>query len=258
MLPEAGQWTGSVTIRMSNTFSVNEMEGMVNDFAMISATGSASYGWSERISLTVHARTFVIYDGVADSLINHLHDALGLEDGYRNLYPESEVHYAYRDVFDYRDAIAGVSPLIVGAAFVLRQTDQTTVRFRLSGGIPFSARAGISSDKPFLSLGLEGSRSFGPWLCQGRFSWTLVSRPAWWPGEMRGSIWMLESWLGKNRWRLGVRFRRSPFKGGDIAHTGFQVMLAYRLSDNMDIFVEQDGSPYDTTPDISIGMRYHF
>lgn len=258
MVPEPGQWRGSITIRMSNSFSVNELEGMYNDFGMVSATGAGSYGWSERISLEVCARTFVIYDGVADSFLNQLHDTLGLEDGYRSLYPESEIHYGYRDVFDYRDTVAGISPLVVGAVFRLYQSGQTMVRFRLSGGIPLRAKPGISSDKPFLAMGVEGRRTFGAWFYQGRLTWIHVSGPAWWPGELRSSMWLLESWLGKNRWRLGVRFRRSPFTEGDIAHTGFQVLVEYRLRDNLDIFIEEDRSPYDTTPDISIGVRYRY
>ena len=71
-------------------------------------------------------------------------------------------------------------------------------------------------------------------------------------------MWALESWLGKNRWRLGLRLRRSPFRQGDIAHTGVQVMVGYQLRDNVAIFIEEDRSPYDTTPDISFGFRYHF
>jgi hypothetical protein len=251
-----GEYTVGLTLRYSNVYMFNHYRTIINDFEMFSNTISIRYGLADFATAEVHWRWYSLFGGFLDGFVESFHKFFRLPHNARAEFPRNTIHYRHGDYFSYEEKDTAASPLVLAFLNNIYTAEHFSFKSRFSIGIPLSNKPGFSSKRPFLSAGLlfhykkKGfSIDFSNYI-----AW--MKKPDWLADEpMRRQVFysLLEFHL--HRFIGGLIFRSSPFIYDDTAHPAYQFYIGYQITPNLDILFFEDFGPFDTSPDLSFGLR---
>lgn len=255
LLPEK-KTTLSLALNLSNIYSYDFNRENINDFEMFSGVVSLRYGLTPGITLELHSRWEYIYGGVLDNVIVEFHKLWGLKQGGRFDYPRNEVLYHFDQGFTYTGATSAAKPLVLGAEIKAAKGEHWDVNVRVALGLPLSAKAGFSSSKPFFSLGAillyeKGALALS-WANHGAF----FSKPE----ELEGAailkrMFHSELRVDYKKGFLGLLYRTSPFKQGELSNGAWQIYLGFRFLKRCEFALVEEFPPMDTTPDVTFYLK---
>lgn len=259
-LLEKGQYTLRVNLHYSNVYMFNHQRTIINDFEVFSTTLGFRYGLSEKHQLNaeLYFRWSTLSGGFLDKTIENFHSTFQFPHNHRAEFPRNTVHYRYKDAFCYKDRQAGTSPLVLALLKNLytHPDEHFSIKTRIALGIPLSNKAGFNSGKPFLSAGLTLYYR-EKWLSLDFSNYiTWLGKPGWLGEEkLRRQVFFSRLELTAFRVIAGFIFRSSAFQEDDIANNAYQVYVGYKISKHLEFIILEDFAPFDTTPDISFGLR---
>jgi hypothetical protein len=258
-LLEKGVLTGSVDLHYSNVYTFNFHRTVLNDFEFFSTVAGFRYGLGNGGTLELYLRHSALFGGTLDKFIEDFHRTFNLPDADRGAFPRNSVHYRYGDHFSYTENQNGFSPVILGYLKELYRSHHVSLKGRLALGIPLSNKPGLSSGKPFLTAGLIVSFKKKKLALEFSNYISFFKHPSWLEGEDLRSN-MVFSRLEINFFRMvaGFVIRTSTFKMDDPSHTAYQIYFGYRITRRLEILIQEDFAPFDTTPDIGINLRFRF
>lgn len=254
---DKGQFSVRLSWYYSNIFMFNHERTTLNDFEMSNLTMALRYGISRKGTIEVYIRYSSIFPGILDRVIDDFHQTFQIPDTNRHEFPRFKVHYWFQGRFVYTDSQHCLSPLVVAFLKQWYQRNGFSVSTRLAVGIPFSSKPGFSSEKPFLTGGLELVYASGGFSVAYSHHLSFFKSPRWLQGEyLRSYIHLSRLQINFRRFMGGLAVRTSPFKDGDVAHPGWQGYVGYRIFKNFEFVIIEDFAPFDTTPDISFLFRW--
>ncbi len=255
-----GQYTLRLNLHYSNVYMFDHLRTTINDFEVFSSTLGFRYGLSEKhqLNLELYFRWTTLFGGFLDKTIENFHSTFHFPHNHRLEFPRNTVHYKYNDAFCYKEHQAGTSPLVLALLKNLytHPKEPLSIKTRIALGIPLSNKAGFNSGDPFLSAGFIINYRV-KWLSLDFSSYiTLVGKPGW-LGDVKFRKQVLFSRLELTAFRFigGFIFRSSAFQEDDIANNAYQVYVGYKISKYLEFIILEDFAPFDTTPDISFGLR---
>ncbi len=248
--------TVSLNMYHSNIYMFDYDKTVINDMAMFSNTLAVRYGLFESLTIELYYRFLVINGGFMDKFIMKFHDTFNLPDNHRDEYPTNIIQYKYKDLFFYEKEVIKPSPLVIAAAADIFSSEYFHFRGRLGLGLPLLPGMGFSSDKPFLITGLILQYERGIFSLDLSGYLSFFKTPTWLEGEaVRNNILTSEIELGVKGFFVGFVFRTTPFKEGDLANNGSQLVLGCKLGKGIELAVIEDLPRYDTTPDLSFNLK---
>ena len=251
-----GEYTVGLELRYSNVYMFNHYRTIINDFEMFSNTISFRYGLANFATAEVHWRWYSLFGGFLDSFVESFHKLFHLPHNARGEFPRNSVHYRHYDNFYYEDNHTASSPLVLAFLNNVYTAEYYSFKTRFSLGIPLSNTPGFGSSRPFLSAGLlfqYKKKGFSIDI-SNYIAW--MKKPDWLADEpMRKQVFysLLEFHL--HRFIGGFIFRSSPFMEDDVAHPAYQFYIGYQITPHLDILLLEDLGPFDTSPDLSFGLR---
>jgi len=256
---DKGEISSTLDLNHSNIYMFNEERSTINDFESLGTTISFRYGIWQNTTLEIYLRHTAIFGGFLDKFIEDFHSTFNMPDNRRPEYPRFAVHYKYNDSFFYKGNENAFSPLVVGLIRQFYQTGQFSLKGRLSLGLPLSKKPGFSSDKAFLTGGVIMSFRTGKFSLELANHLSFYKRPSWLGDTDIHSV-LFHSGIETRLWRFigGFTFRSSLFKAGDLANNAYQCYFGYKFTKFLEFIILEDFFPFDTTPDISFGLRVKF
>jgi hypothetical protein len=251
-----GEYTVGLELRHSNIYMFNHYRNIINDFEMVSNTISFRYGLADFATAEVYCRWYSLFGGFLDSFVETFHTFFGLPHNARGEFPRDTVHYRFNDSFFYDGQKTQLSPLVLSFLNNVYTAEYFSFKSRFSLGIPLSNTPGLSSNRPFLSAGLVfqyKKKAFSIDI-SNYIAW--MKKPDWLETEpMRRQIFYSLVELRLHRFISGFIFRSSPFTEDDVSHPAYQLYFGYKITPWLDFLLLEDLNPFDTTPDLSFGMR---
>lgn len=258
-LLKKGEYSITADILYSNVFMFDVPMNTFNDFELFSGTFGFRYSLSDNFNVELYNKSTVVYGGVMDLLIMDFHEMIGLKRGERENFNRNEVNYYYKDKFHYEKNIFINYPFVIGALAKVYSNEKLKINFRGSLGIPVSAKAGLSSEKPFLTTGmifLYKKRNFSIDLSNYI---SFFKKPEWADQEdIRTKIFMVHLKSAYKRLFAGLIFRSTPFKTGDLSNPAFQMYFGVKISNFMEFSFVEEFPPMDTVPDFSFRIKLKF
>ncbi len=258
---EQGDYSVILEAYYNNVFMFNHDQTVMNDYESLGLTAAVRYGIMKGGVAEIYMRSTSMFGGSMDKLIENFHETFGFPDNRRPEFPHNIVQYHLDGSFSYLESQSVFAPLVVGFFKQLYRTDRFSLNARASVGIPLSDKPGLSSNKLFFTAGAiavlkkpgsKFSAEFSAYL-------SFFSQPGWLmvpEDEFRSTMFFGQMEL---RWRSligGLSLRSSPFKTGDLSHTGYQGYIGFRITRRIDFMLIEDFKPYDTTPDVSFHLRF--
>jgi len=250
-------WDFGLRLSYANVFSRTYGDESIGDFEVASLTLTGRKALTSRLDAELSWRLYAIGGGVLDHAIEEFHRQLGFPTAGRELYPRNRVHYRYRDRFDYREGERGAAAPVLSLAYLLIDRPGWTLTGRVGGGLPWSSKAGFSSSRGFVLAGLAGEFHSGNWRLElsGHGAW--FTAPTWLEAsELKPRMFLIDSRVTYRRLAVGLAVRTSPFIQGDLASTGYLATIGLRLGKRLEAGLIEDLTPYDTTPDFGLYLKW--
>lgn len=256
VLPKGKVFSLGFTLQYSNVFMFDAKAPVVNDFEIFSTTIAGRVALTKRVTLEAYFRFASIFPGKLDRTIEDFHRLFGLPDNYRDEYPRDGVQYSLYHSFDYREKESYRSPAVVSLHVNLFRRSGFSLGSRIGVGIPIDNSTGLGGGKPFFSAGVTATYQSRRTQIDASFYSAWYRKPDWMqPYLTRPAILFSEVKAYWGNIITGVRVRTSPFKTDDIAHTGYQISLGWRIGSYFELLVVEDLPRFDTTPDIGFSLN---
>lgn len=245
-----------LTFQYSNVYMLDSKEPVISDFESLTGVIGARLALTKGVTLETYLRFGSIMGGRLDKAIETFHSALGLPDNYRDLYPRDKVHYGYHDAFFYGEKRKFSSPAIVSLHVNLYRRSGFSLATRVGLGIPIEGTPGLGGGKPFVSAGITATLRRRRTQIDAAVYSAWYRKPDWLQSyPLRPAILFSEIKAYWGNVITGFRVRTSPFRTGDIAHTGYQISLGCRIGPYFELLVLEDLPRFDTTPDIGFSLN---
>jgi hypothetical protein len=255
-LPKGKVFSLGFTLQYANVFMFDMQAPVINDFETLSTTIAGRLALTKGVTLEAYFRFASIFPGKLDKTIEDFHRLFGLPDNYRDEYPRNIVQYRFYDSFDYRERKNFRSPVLVSLYVNLFRRTGFSLGSRIGVGIPIDGSIGLGGGKPFFSAGITAGYQSRRTQIDASFYSAWYRKPDWLqPFPTRPAILFSEIKAYWGNVITGLRVRTSPFKTGDIAHTGFQISLGCRIARYFELLVIEDLPRFDTTPDIGFSLN---
>ncbi|MBN1197687.1 MAG: DUF3187 family protein [Candidatus Aminicenantes bacterium] len=254
---DRGQLTSTLTLSGGNVFMFSSDGSLVSDLESLEVTLALRVGISRSLTLEMYSRWSGIHGGWMDGMIENFHDAFGLPDNGRPFFTRDRVAYQLHGVFD-RQRSAGVAgPFTVALSSTLIRGRGFHLGARLAMQAALAGSPGLLSDRPALIAGgwLEWRRGNLALGLAGHMAF--FDPPTWLEGiSITPRIFLAEAWARLGWFRAGMIRRSSPFRSGDHAHPGWQILLGVRLLRGVELRFQEDLAPFDSTPDVRFSIRF--
>ncbi len=250
-------WEVGVRFAYANVFTRSYLDESISDFEIASLTLTGRKALTRRLTAEWALRFQATGGGFLDQPIEAFHRLLGYPVAGRDLYPKNRVHYRYLDRFDQTGETIGMAAPVLALSYRLIDKPGWDLVARVGGGLPWHSRPGFSSGRGFLLAGLVGGYGTGPFRLElsGHAAW--FSPPSWLNrSDLRGQMFLLEPRLTYRQLSIALAVRTSPFRTGDLSSNGYLVSLGWRVSRRIEIGLTEDLSPYDTTPDVGLFLKW--
>lgn len=253
---EPGQVAASFTLSGGNVFMVNGSDAGEYDFETLEAVLALRIGISRTFTLEIYSRWSGIYGGWMDGMIEGFHDTFGLPDNRRPMYTRARVVYSFLDLFEHRRSVGVTGPFTLALNADLARGRHFGMGGRLALQASPAGMPGLLSERPALIAGMwlrweRGSRELG---ISGDVAF--FKTPEWLEGiAITPRIIMMRAWFRLGWFRTGIAWRSSPYRSGDEADAGLQILLGFRIFRGIEFRIQEDLAPFHTTPDIRFGIR---
>ena len=256
VLPKGKVFSLGFTLQYANVFMFDPNAPVISDFETFSTTIAGRLALTKGVTLEAYFRFASIFPGKLDKAIEDFHRLFGLPDNYRDQSPRNIVQYRFFQSFDYRGKENFRSPAVVSLHIDLYRRPGFSLGSRIGVGIPIDASIGLGGGKLFLSAGITATYQSHRTQIDASFYSAWYRKPDWLrPYLTRPAILFSEIKAYWGNIITGVRARTSPFKTGDIAHTGYQLSLGCRIGPYLELLFLEDLPHFDTTPDIGFSLN---
>ena len=256
VLPKGKTFSLGFTLQYANVFMFDPKAPVINDFETFSTTIAGRLALTKGVTLEAYFRFASIFPGKLDKTIEDFHRLFGLPDNYRLQYPRNIVQYRFYDSFDYQERKNFRSPAIVSLHVDLYRRPGFSLGSRIGVGIPIDNSAGLGGGKSFFSAGITATYQHRRTQIDASFYSAWYRKPDWLqPYLTRPAILFSEIKACWGSIIAGFRVRSSPFRTGDIAHTGYQISLGCRIGRYFEFLILEDLPRFDTTPDIGFSLN---
>ena len=254
----SGEVTATFSLSHANHFMFDTRSGVTNDMESLNGVLGLRVGMGRRLTLELYCRWSSIMGGWLDGLIENFHSTFSLPDNHRPTYPRDQVEYRLDPVFAYNRSLGVAGPVTLALHLGVMERKNFSLNARLALQAAPAGEPGLASARPALiagmsvlwkrnafSMGLSGHLAF-------------FRSPQWLEGvSTTPRVFLGEGWARIGWFKAGILWRTSPFRTGDLAHNGWQVVLGFRLRRGVEFRIQEDLGPFDTTPDIQFGIRIH-
>lgn len=255
-LPKGKIFSLGFTLQYANVFMFDAKAPVVNDLETFSTTIAGRLALTKRVTLEAYFRFASIFPGKLDKAIEDFHRLFGLPDNYRNEYPRNSIRYSFYQAFDYREKTNFRSPVILSLHANIFRLSGFSLGSRIGVGIPIDGSTGLGGGKPFFSAGVTATYQRRRTQIDASFYSAWYRKPDWMQSYLtRPAILFSEIKAYWGNIITGMRVRTSPFKTGDMAHTGYQVSLGWRIGTYFELLFLEDLPRFDTTPDIGFSLN---
>ncbi len=244
-------------IREANSFSYNPTNKYFNDFELTSFNLIYQEKISGSSSFYAQLSYQLYWGGMLDKFIEKFHSSFGFPSAGREKYPRNAVNYFFRDYFKYEERVRHFAPLLLMVSSRLIDSADLDLCLHTGVSIPLSRKPGFASSRMALLLGAKGTISFknGDFSVEQFFSF--FKRPDWLSEEeLRFYISSTSLMLNLKKAVFALTMRTSPFTDTEAASSGICLKIGYAVSPHLEIGLEEDLPPFDTTFDIAFYLRW--
>lgn len=259
-----GELQGTADFYYSNFYRFNHERTFFNDFESFSTVLGLRYGLTQNSTFECFIRHTVIFGGILDKFIEDFHNAFGLPDADRPIYPRNHVKYYWRGIdpgegFEYFDSKSALTSLTVAYLVRLLDLQNWQLKTRLAVGVPLSNTPGFSSGKFSITAGFVMDYNKNWFTASFSNHVAIFGTPGWLEGvDMKKVIWYSRLETRAFRIIVGLNFRTSAFKESIMSSNAYQIYVGYRISNRLTFIFQEDFAPFDTTPDIGFNLRWRF
>lgn len=253
-----GEVAATFSLSHANSFMLDHRSGVVNDMEHMNGVLGVRVGVGRKSTLELYYRWSSIFGGWLDGLIENFHSTFDLPDNHRPLFPRDRVDYRLDPVFDYGGNTGAVGPVTIALLTGLANRGGFSLNARLGLQVSPAGKPGVTSARPALIAGMSAVWKRRNLAAGVSGHLAFFRSPQWLEGiSTTPRVFLGEGWARLGWFRAGILWRTSPFRTGDLAHHGWQVLVGFRLRRGVEVIIQEDLGPFDTTPDIHFGIRVH-
>lgn len=253
---ERGRVASTLTLSAGNVFMFSDDGSTTSDLETLEVILALRLGISRSLCLEIYSRWSGIHGGWMDGLIENFHDAFGLPDNGRPIFPRDQVDYRLQDRFSLDRAQGVTGPFTAALTANLNRDRALSLGGRLGVQVSPAGAPGLLSGRPVLIAGGWLHWKRGKWMLGLSGHLAFFNPPAWLDDlAIHPRIFLAEAWARLGWFRAGLIHRTSPYRSGDQAHAGWQILLGVRLMRGVELRFQEDLAPFDSTPDVRFSIR---